>query len=126
MVKGNRRLREENKSKLKHKAVRLTKREREVVKDAIIKAASKWEQCVYAIAVCSNHVHFMVSYNDRDIGWCVRNYKNASLFALRRNGFVRKVRTSVYDKRYCFDEKSLRARVDYVSKHDLTEELSSE
>ena len=65
-------------------------------------------------------------YNDRDIGWCVRNYKNASLFALRRNGFVRKVRTSGYDKRYCFDEKSLRARVDYVSKHDLTEELSSE
>ena len=119
-LKENRRLREANKQELKHKAVRLGKRERVIVKNAITKSALKRKQCVYAIAVCSNHVHVVISYTERDIGRCVRDYKNASVSALRRNGFVGKVWTTGYDKRYCFDEKSLCARVEYVEKHNLT------
>jgi len=120
VLKENRGLREANKRKLKNKAVRLGKREREEVKKAITQSALNWGQCVYAIAVCSNHVHVVVSYTERDIGRCVRDYKNASVLALRRNGFVGKVWTSGYDKRYCFDEKSLCARAAYVEKHNLT------
>ena len=117
VLKKNRKLRDLNKLMLRREAVKLTKREREVVRDAIIQAAVRWEQRVYAIAVCSNHVHVVVSYNGKDIGRCVRNYKNASFFALRRDGFTGRVWTRGYDKRYCFYEESLRARVDYVKRH---------
>lgn len=44
-------------------------------------------------------------------------YKRATSQALREKGFKGKVWTRGYDKRFCFDEKSLRARVDYVKKH---------
>ena len=117
VLKENLGLREANKRELKHKAVRLGKRERVIVKNAITKSVLKREQCVYAITVCSNHVHVVVSYTERDIGRCVRDYKNASVFALRRNGFVGRVWTSGYDKRYCFDEASLQAKVVYVNRH---------
>lgn len=119
-LKENLGLREANKRELKHKVVRLGIRERIIVKNAITKTALKRGQCVYAITVCSNHVYVVVSYTERDIGRCVRDYKNASVLALRRNGFVGKVWTRGYDKRYCFDEKSLCARMAYVERHNLT------
>ena len=46
--------------------------------------------------------------------------KNAAAFdrvALQAKGFVRRVWTRGYDKRYCFDEKSLKDRMDYVGRH---------
>jgi len=46
--------------------------------------------------------------------------KNAAAFdrvALQAKGFVGRVWTRGYDKRYCFDEESLKDRMDYVGRH---------
>jgi REP element-mobilizing transposase RayT len=70
-----------------------------------------------AISVWSNHVHIVQRYNGRPIEKTVRIYKNTATAALRRAGFEGKVWTRGYDKRFCFSEKELRARVDYVNRH---------
>lgn len=103
-----------NKSRQVRGAVKLNKVQRETVKEAIEKAAQRVGQAVYAIAVCRNHVHMVVGYNKKPVEDMVRCYKNAGYFALRGSGFLGRVWTKGYDKRYCFDEESLGARIDYV------------
>jgi len=112
-------LKRNQKRKLKNKGLRLGKREREEVKEAITQSALNWGQCVYAIAVCSNQVLIVVSYTERDIGRCVRDYKDSSVLALRRNWFVGKVWKRGYNKGSCFNDKSLCAGMAYVERHNL-------
>ena len=105
--KENQKLREVNETKLLGKTVKLTKAERKIIKEAIVKEAAKWGQQIHAISTSSKHVHIVLRYNGRDIGRSVRRYKNAAYFALRECGFKGRLWTRGYDKRYCFDEKSL-------------------
>ena len=121
---GNVALKRDCEEKLKHSAVRLRRKQKEIVRDAIVVAARRFKQKIHAIAVCSNHVHIVCEYVDVPIGVLVGYYKNAARVALKAGGFEGKVWTRGYDKRYCFDEKSLCARIAYVEKHNLTEELS--
>ena len=118
--KENQKLREMNDTNLLGKTVKLTKAERKIIEEAIVKEAAKWGQQIHAISASSKHVHIVLGYNGRDIGRSVRRYKNAAYFTLRRNGHVGRLWTKGYDKRYCFEEKSLRARIAYVEKHNLT------
>lgn len=103
--------------KLVHQPVRLGRREKEIVRDAIIEAARRFEQKILAIAVCSNHVHIVCEYVDVPIGVIAGYFKNAGRVALQKKGFKGKVWTRGIDKRFCFSERELRARVDYVNKH---------
>jgi len=68
--------------------------------------------------VCSNHVHAVVGCDGQDIEEIAGRFKNAGRVALKDVGFEGKVWTRGYDKRFCFDEKDLRARVAYVNKHN--------
>ena len=99
-------------------SVKLTVQQREIVRKAILSEAKKLKQKVYSMAVCSNHVHLVVEYISDPIREVVGYYKNATRVALQVKGFVGRVWTRGYDKRYCFNEKSLRARIDYVRKHN--------
>lgn len=103
--------------KVKGSPVRLRGKEKEIVRQAIVEAAKRFKQKILAVAAHSNHVHIVAEYVDRPIGVLAGYYKNAARVALQRQGFEGRVWTRGYDKRYCFDEKSLRARVDYVRKH---------
>jgi len=114
---GNEKLREKSKRNQKQVTVRLARRQRAVVSEAIPAGAARTGENILAIAVLSNHVHVVVRYNGRPIGRTVSRLKNAAYFALRKDGFASRVWTRGYDKRYCFDEESLRARVDYVKGH---------
>ena len=97
--------------------MRLGRSDKNVVKDAILEAAKRFQQKICAIAVCSNHVHIVAEYVEVPMSVLVGYYKNAGRVALKKCGFEGKVWTKGYDKRYCFDEKSLRARTTYVNKH---------
>jgi REP element-mobilizing transposase RayT len=98
--------------------VKLSADQRKVIEQAILKKAEHLGQKVYAAAICSNHVHLVTSYVPIPVGTVVRYYKNASLVALRQTGFAGRVWTKGFDKRYCFDELSLRIRIDYVNAHN--------
>ena len=113
---ANRSIEDSNRENMRHPAVRLTKRERDLVREAILKKAGERRQKIYAISVCSNHVHIVIEYDACPISQVVQVYKNVSTVALKKDGFCGKVWTKGYDKRYCFDEKSLKARIDYVLK----------
>ena len=118
VLEEKRGLREVNKWRLKHKAVRLDDKSRTIVRHAILKEAERLGQVIYSLAVCSSHVHLVVGAIDETTGKAAGRYKRAATKALRANGFVEKVWTRGYDKRYCFDEEALKNRINYVQRHN--------
>jgi REP element-mobilizing transposase RayT len=111
-------LKKSNVENLRGMVVRLSRREKEIVRNAIIGAAKRFDQKILAIAVYSNHVHIVCEYVDVPINVIVGYYKNAGRVALKECGFEGRVWTRGYDKRFCFSGKDLRTKVDYVNKHE--------
>ena len=103
--------------KLEGKPVRLSRNEKNIVRDAILEAAKRFRQKICAIAAYSNHVHIVAEYVGVPISVLVGYYKSAGRVALKEYGFKGKVWTKGFDKRFCFSEKDLRTRVDYVNRH---------
>jgi REP element-mobilizing transposase RayT len=117
ITKKNERLRQDNEQRLAKGAVRFGAREEKVVKQAIKDEADKQNVKLHAITVRSNHVHVVVGYCGCSIEDVVRQFKQAGIAALKERGVTGKVWTRGYDKRFCFDEKSLHARIAYVNRH---------
>jgi len=111
------RIEEANRKQMQHPAVRLTRGERDVVREAILGKARERKQKVCAISVGANHVHIVLEYDACPISQVVQAYKNSATVSLKKNGLCGRVWTSGYDKRYCFDEESLRKRIEYVERH---------
>jgi len=114
----DRRLYEANQGRLKGRARRLDKRDKIVVRDAILSEAKRLGQEILAIAVCSNHVHVVVTCIDEPLEVAVARYEKAGGVALRETGLEGRIWTRGYDKRFCFDEASLQERIRYVQGHD--------
>lgn len=95
----------------------MTHSEREIVQEAILNEANKLNHKIKAIAVCSNHVHVVIGEIEELIEEAVGRYKKAATNSLRQNGFSGRIWTNGFDKRYCFDDKELRARISYVNRH---------
>ncbi|HIJ71182.1 MAG TPA: hypothetical protein HPP87_07440 [Planctomycetes bacterium] len=115
---GNRALKKVNESLQSAEAVLLSKPEKQIVKQAIIKEASLQEQKIYAMSVCSNHVHLVAEYIEKPVRKIVAYYKKAARLALKTTGRTGKVWTRGYDKRFCFDQTTLRQKIKYVQDHE--------
>jgi len=102
---------------LKGDAVRLNREQRTIVEKAIVEASKRFRQKILAIAVYSNHVHIVCEYVDVPISVVVGYYKNAGRVAIRGNGLDGRIWTRGYDKRFCFNEKDLKAKIAYVNRH---------
>lgn len=111
-------LHEANKKNLISEPVKFDREQKNIVEKAILSEAEKLEHKIYALAVCSNHVHLVTNCIDETIGKVTGRYKKAATAALKTNGFGGRVWTKGYDKRYCFNEKSLKDKIDYVRRHD--------
>ena len=72
-------------------SVKLTGRQREIVRNAIVNEAKRLDQKIHSLVVCSNHVHLVVGYISDPISEAAGYYKNAARVALRRSGFAGKV-----------------------------------
>ena len=117
VLEGDEKLRERGRQNQKHSTVRLARRQRVIIKEAILAGAASTGEDILAIAVSSNHVHVVLHNNGRPIWRTVSRLKNAGFQAMREQGFKGRLWTRGYDKRYCFDEGALRSRVDYVKRH---------
>jgi REP element-mobilizing transposase RayT len=104
-----------NKQKLKSTPVKLNESQRRLVKEAIFAESKKINHRIYALAVCSNHVHIVAEPCSESISRIVQRYKRVSTYTLQKNGFNGKVWTKGYDKRYCFNAKDLKNVINYVS-----------
>jgi REP element-mobilizing transposase RayT len=110
-------LKEFDESQMKGEAKKLNNREKAIVKEAICRKAQAMGQKIFAILVWSNHIHVVVGYDERKIEETVLIYKNTATAALKKNGITGKIWGGGYDKKFCFDEKSLRNRIAYVEGH---------
>lgn len=117
ILEKNEGLRKANMKKLKADIVELTPQEQEMVREAILNKAETLGQKIYSMAVCSNHVHIVAQRISESIEMVVSHYKNAARLALRANGFVGKVWTRGFDKRFCFNRQQLKSRIEYVQAH---------
>lgn len=115
---SNKLLADSNKQNLAKEPVKLLVAHRKIVQGAILEKAKQLNQKVYALSVSSNHVHILAQYIPKPIGLAVRYYKNYAQAALRKTGIVGRIWTKGFDKRYCFDEKSLNSRIDYINLHN--------
>ena len=107
-----------NLKRLKNPATRLDAKHCSIVKRVIIKKSQEIRQQIYAIAVCSNHVHIVAQRTDESIEKVVSYYKNSGRIALRERGFVGRVWTRGFDKRFCFDLDELESKIKYVKDHN--------
>jgi len=102
---------------LKNPATRFDAEHRTIVRDAILEKAQEIRQQIYAITVCSSHVHIVAGCTNVSIEKIVSYYKNASRLALRAGGFNGRVWTKGFDKRFCFNRSDLKNRIKYVKNH---------
>lgn len=72
-------------------------------------------QVVLAVAVQRWHVHFVVDGARQPVGAIVKCAKDSVRYGLKPG---RPVWGTGYDKRFCFDDASTRARVRYVERHN--------
>ena len=110
-------LQEKCRKMMKSHELKLNRRQQQIAKNAIIDKANSISQAVYAIAVCSNHVHLILENTKMPIGMTVSQYKNAARIAIKKEGVDSKLWTRGFDKRYCFDEVELENKIGYVEKH---------
>jgi len=110
-------LEQANKKMQSSEEVTLKKEQREIVRDAILQEAARIGENVLAIAVRSNHIHAVIEGGGKPIDMLVNRFKTAAYYALRNNGFEQKIWTRGYDKRFCFNEKDLKAKIAYVNRH---------
>jgi len=114
---SNKSLVESNRQKLSKNPIKLSKNHRRQVANAISEKAKQLNQKIFALSVSSNHVHIVAEYIPKPIGKVVTYYKNAAQVALRKIGLTGRIWTKGFDKRYCFDQKSLQNRMNYVNSH---------
>ncbi|HUV40613.1 MAG TPA: transposase [Sedimentisphaerales bacterium] len=120
IVRGrNAALKTDCQKKLKRQPVRLENNQKAIVRQAVAEAAKRFGQKIYAIAVCSNHVHIACEYVQVPISVLVGYYKNAARKALQKSGYEGRVWTKGYDKRFCFNQKAMTERIKYVKEHDF-------
>jgi len=71
---------------------------------------------IYAMTVQPWHTHFVVAATSHPIGQVAKCAKDAVRWGLRPG---RPIWGDGYDKRFCYDARSVRVRVAYVERHNL-------
>jgi len=114
---GNKGLEQANKERRRGDKVKLKKAEREVARRAMLAEGERIGEKILALSVWSNHVHMVIREGGKPIGKVVSRLKSAAYYALRERGIDGRMWTRGYDKRFCFDERTLKDRVTYVMRH---------
>ena len=97
--------------------VRLGKKEKELVRAAIVEEAKRTDVRLEALAVYSNHVHAVAGGGEYPADEFVALCKMAGRNALHSAGIEGRVWAHGYDKRFCFDREALLDRTAYVEAH---------
>ena len=108
-----------NYNSLKHKPVYLSDQQRNVAKNGIFQEAKRIGQHIYALTVRNNYVHPILEKTENTIESAAHRYKRIATHVLRKEGVKGNVWTKGYDKRHCFIPDELKARIEYVLRHDV-------
>ncbi|MFQ6036969.1 MAG: hypothetical protein ACE5NM_14110, partial [Sedimentisphaerales bacterium] len=111
---GNESLKQTNKQLQLQNEIRLSEVQQKVVREAILNEAKVQGQHILAISVNATPVHIVAEYISQPISNIVAYSKKASRLALKTIGHNGKLWTKGYDKRFCFDQRTLQRRIKYV------------
>ncbi|MGA2915839.1 MAG: transposase [Sedimentisphaerales bacterium] len=114
-------LKKSNLLSLEQPIIKLTSQQKNIARNAILEEAKRINHNIHAVAVYSNHIHIVAENNRIPINQAVKRYKNVATAALKRTGLNTKLWTKGFDKRFCFTEKQLKHRIEYVNKHNENE-----
>jgi REP element-mobilizing transposase RayT len=109
---------ERNKKRQKSPTVKLNKKEVKLIRQVVLNEAERIGQKIVALTVCTNHVHLTARPHSSSIEELVGRYKSITTRALWELGRKGRIWTKGYDKRFCFSEKELEQKIQYVNKHD--------
>jgi len=118
ILEGDQTLLELCKALQKGQTVKLTKREKEIVRRAILSESQRIGQNLEALAVCTNHLHIAARPCDKSIERIVSMYKSAATRILRSVGRSGAIWTAGFDKRFCFTKDDLAGRIRYIQNHN--------
>ncbi len=114
VLPGNDRLLRANKNLQLQDEVQLSDTQRTAVREAILKEAIRRRHNIHAVCVRATHIHVVVGRTMEATEKIVACYKTAGRLALKGMGCTGKVWTRGYDKKFSFDQASLRRRIEYV------------
>lgn len=117
ILSANKKLQTANRNNQKHPSIKLNTNLILIVKNAIKKEAERIGQEIYAIAVCSNHVHLVLQKTTEKIENTVARYKNKSTYALRAICIEGKIWTRGYNKKFLYNTNELDSVIQYIQKH---------
>ena len=89
-----------------------------IAENAITEEGQRINDKIFAIAVCSNHMHIVAGVSKESIEQAVHRYKYSATLALRKFGSQGKIWSKGFDKRFCFTDKELENKVRYVRSHN--------
>jgi len=114
----NDKLKSANQRQQKYPTVKLNTEQKQIVEDTITEEARRINHKIFAIAVCSNHVHIVAGVSEESIEQAVHRYKYSATLALRKFGSQGKIWSKGFDKRFCFTGRELENKVRYVQSHN--------
>ena len=117
ILSTNQKLPTANRNNQKHPSIKLNTNLMLIVKNVIEKEAERIGQKIYAIAVCSNHVHLVLQKTTEKIENAVARYKNKSTYAMRAIGIEGKIWTRGYNKKFLYNTNELDSVIQYVQGH---------
>jgi REP element-mobilizing transposase RayT len=109
-----------NKKLQKSETIRLTKKQKEVVKDAVLNESQRIGHQIFALSVCSNHIHLVAGLGNETIESAVSRYKNVATCALKKTGLTKKIWTRGFDKQFCYNSEELEQKIEYVHRQNKT------
>lgn len=86
-----------------------------------VSLSTRLDLSILAMCVQSWHAHIVVGQNFHPIPDIVKCAKDAVRWELRLG---RPIWATDYDKRYCWDERSVFARINYVERHNIEDGLA--
>ncbi len=102
---------------MEHAPWRFAREDLELVGGAILASLrERMRVGVGALTVQTWHVHVVIGPTERNVADLVKCAKDAARYRLRPG---RPIWTDGYDKRFCFDEAALVARMAYVERHNV-------
>jgi len=119
ILESNQALLEHCENLQKSQSVKLTRPEKEIVRQAILKEAQRINQKIEALAVCTNHIHLAARVCDKSIERILSMYKSAATRTLRAFGRSGTIWTTGFDKRFCFTEDEIAGRIKYIQNHNV-------
>jgi len=106
-----------SKNRQKSPTITLNKQERKLVQQIILAEAERIGHEILALAVSNYHVHLVSRPHSESVEDAVGRYKSITTRALWGHGRQGRIWTKGYDKRFCFSQKELAARIKYVKNH---------